>query len=315
MTDESREPGEEGPGDLAIPALASVAGAGLGYLLHGADGAMVGGGSIPYLAMMLRRSVDDILADRARRAEEMLQSAGEAAGLPPYEFAELTRRSARARFLTDSAIQAAADTFWPPGVSALGRALAAGLIEGDDTTIDIPKMILPAMTEMVAPHLQLLDLLVMCRWNGLAGARRADRAKRIDDPATAYLANTKSVWTARQIEFVRPTLAPALSALIGTLERRGLIEQNDNTAEALTRYSETFRKESNRTNRPGRQVGLGDMQNSPPAINSIQARGLAPERSWSPTTLGEQMLGYYELAADASNQVLPPQAGQQPTSA
>lgn len=87
------------------------------------------------------------------------------------------------------AIQAAADTSWPPGVRALGKALAAGLVQADDATIDIPTMILPAMTQMVASHLQLLDLMVMCRWDNSVAGRGA---QRIDAPDTAHLAHIKS---------------------------------------------------------------------------------------------------------------------------
>ena len=101
--------------------------------------------------------------------------------------------------------------------------------------------------------------------------------------------------------------------MIGALQRHGLIEQNDSTAEALTKFSETLRDETNRRNPPGRKVGFGHVQQPPPLINSIQAQQVAPPRSWSPTDLGKQVLGYYELAAE-SGQILPPQPGEHPSS-
>jgi hypothetical protein len=268
------------------------------------DGAVVAAGAVPYLTALFQNAAGELWADRTRRAEQTLQSAGEASGLPPDEFAALTVQSARTRYLTDAAIQAAADTFWPPGVRALGRALAAGLIQAEDAVIDIPKMVLPAMTEMVASHLQLLDLLVMCRWdNSMAG----HGAERIDAPDQAYLAHQKSEWTIRQMNAALPSLEPVLGSLIAALERHGLIEQNDPTAEALTKFSETIRKETNRNNPPGRKVGLGHVQQQPPVLNSIQASQVVPPRSWSPTELGKQVLGYYELAAEADNRSSPSQ--------
>jgi hypothetical protein len=64
-------------------------------------------------------------------------------------------------------------------VHALGRALAAGLVQAEDAMIDIPKMVLPAMTEMVAPHRQLLNLMIMSRWDRSPGPPRPDRAERL----------------------------------------------------------------------------------------------------------------------------------------
>ncbi len=312
MTEDAGAASESRSSGRFIPALASAAGAAAGYQLGGVGGAVMGAAAVPYLTALFQRSADELRTDQTSRVEEMLQTAGEAAGLPPDQFAERAGRSPRTRFLANAAIQAAADTFWPPGVRALGRALAAGLVQAEDATIDIPKMVLPAMTEMVASHLQLLDLMVMCRWNGSVGARGG--AERIDTPATGYLAHAKSEWTAGHMKTALPSLEPVLGSLIGAMERHGLIQQNDYTAKALTKFSEVFQKETNRTNPPGRKVGLGQVQQQPPVINSMQAGQIAPPPAWSPTALGEQVLGYYELAAEADNQILPPQAGGQPSS-
>jgi hypothetical protein len=258
---------------------------------------------------MIQKSAGELQTDRTIRAEEMLRAAGDAAGLPPDQFAEQVRRSPRTRFLTDAAIQAAADTCWPPGVRALGRALAAGLVQAEDATIDVPKMILPAMTQMVAPHLQLLDLMVMCRWDSSMAGRGV---QRIDAPAMVHLANIKSEWTAWQMKAALPSLEPVLGSVIGTLARHGLIEQNDSTAEAFTKFSRVIQEETNRKNPPGRKVGLGHVQQQPPVINSIQAQRVAQPPSWSPTDLGKQVLGYYEVAAAAGELMSLPSAGEEP---
>jgi hypothetical protein len=286
VTNDSEAEGKTGPSAaLVISALGSGAGAAAGYQLGGPGGAAIGGMAVPFLVALFQKSANELWADRTGRAEEMLRSAGEAAGLDPDQFAEWVGQSPRTRFLSEAAIQAAADTYWPPGVRALGRALAAGLIQAEDAVIDIPKMVLPAMTEMVAPHVQLLDLLVMCRWDGALRREGPVGARRIDAPHNEHLAHIKSEWTAEQMTAALPSLAPVLGSVIGALERHGLIEQNDSTAEALTEYSKAYARGHNNAR--------------PRVINSIEAERIAPLPSWSPTALGEQVLGYYDLAAEA----------------
>jgi hypothetical protein len=286
VTNDSEEEGKTGPSAaLVISALGSGAAAAVSYQLGGPGGAAIGGAAAPFLVALFQKSANELWADRAGRAAEALRSAGEAAGLDPDQLAERASQSARTRFLSDAAIQAAADTYWPPGVRALGRALAAGLIQAEDTIIDIPKMVLPAMTDMVAPHVQLLDLLVMCRWDGALLREGPVGVRRIDAPGNEHLAHIKSKWTAGQMTAALPSLAPVLGSVIGVLDRHGLIEQNDSTAEALTKYSAEVRR---------RDVGR-----QPRAISSLDATRITPLPSWSPTALGEQVLGYYELAAAA----------------
>jgi hypothetical protein len=291
MTEATGEPGEPKADGRAIEVLSAGVGAFLGVRLGGADGVVVGAASAPLLAELFRRTRDEIIGDRVRRAEEMLQSAAESSGLPPDEFAERAARSERTRFLADAAVKAAAETDWPPSVRAIGRALAGGLIGADDTTIDIPKLVLPAMTEITASQVQVLELMVMSRprWDG-----SKTHAERVDDKS--LFRETKNKWSAAEITTVHPNLGPALPALLAGLDRRGLIEPNDNTAEALSKYSQNFRSQANRTP-PGALRGAARAQNSPPTLTSAAASRIAGVRTWSPTRLGEQVLGYYELAA------------------
>ncbi len=46
---------------------------------------------------------------------------------------------------------------------------------------------------------------------------------------------TPSVWTPGQIIAARPTLQPVLDAVTGTLQRYGLVGQNDQTGKVLAR--------------------------------------------------------------------------------
>lgn len=294
MTENAGPDNEAEPGRFAIPALAAGVGASGGYLMGGVSGALIGGIAAPYLEELFRRSADELRGDRKGRAEDMLHTAGEAAGLVPDQLAEQLRKSPRSRFLTDTAIRAAADTFWPPSVRALGRALVAGLDQTDAAVIDIPKMVLPAMTEMVASHLRLLELMVMWRWDDSLRQTGYRGAVRIDAPETEHFAHIESAWTAWQMKSAVPSLEPILGSLIGALDRHGLVERNDLTAEALTKFSEASRRASDRRN----PVIRGVSQQRPPVISSFEAERIAPKPSWSPTALGEKVLGYYDLATD-----------------
>jgi len=95
--------------------------------------------------------------------------------------------------------------------------------------------------------------------------------------------------------------------VIGTLERHDLIERNDSTPGGLTKFSEVIQQETNGRNPPGRKVGLGQVQQSPPVISSMQAEQIAPPPSWTPTDLGKQVLGFYEVTG-IGNEIAPPQA-------
>jgi hypothetical protein len=272
---------------LAIQALAAGGSTLAGYLLGGADGALVGGAATPYLTVLISRARDEVFGDRRRRANTMLESAAEAADMTAEELAEAASRSEDARFLADAALKAATETVWPPGVRALGRALAAGLIADDDTIIDVPTMVLPAMTEMRSPHVQMLELLVMYRWQ--SGPQRIDGHR-------SYLANIPSEWTTQQIIQARPPIEPVFGAVTGTLDRYGLIRQNDQTGETLARYSEQLEKDFRRANRSNQSNRPLTKVNPPRSIPEMRARDIPPEQTWSPTPLGEQVLKYYDQA-------------------
>ena len=292
VSEDDRDAAHGAPG-LGIQAIAAGGSALAGYLLGGADGALSGAVATPYLTVMLGRARDEVFADRQRRADAMLEAAAEAADMTADELADAATKSEETRFLADAALRAATETMWPPGVRALGRALAAGLIAGDDTIIDIPKMVLPVMAEMGSPHVQVLELLVMYRWSG--------GPKSID--GDNYVAHMPAKWTARQIIAARPALKPVLEAVTGTLDGYGLIRQNNQTGEALARYSQQFEQDFRRANRSGDRRRPLTQVNPPQRMVGTQASRLAPEPTWSPNSLGKQVLKYYEEAGAVDDQM------------
>src|SRR5262249_6512474 len=120
------------------------------------------------------------------------------------------------------------------------------------------------------------------------------------------------VWTEYQIGEVRPTLRPVVVSLMATLQRHGLAVQNDDTPAVLAKYSEAMRAEAAR-GLSGRDQRGNQLL---PRLLAVKAQQFTPPPSWSPTELGERVLGYYRLAAsefDASPALAPP-SGDQDTS-
>ena len=92
-------------------------------------------------------------------------------------------------------------------------------------------------------------------------------------------------------------LEPVLTSLIGTLRRHGLAEQFDDTPGVLAKFSEKMREESSRS---GMQAGQRITTESflPRTMSEMEALEVASAPRWSPTELGERILGYYDLAAE-----------------
>src|ERR1700722_18392240 len=101
----------EAPG-LAVTALAGAVTGVTGFAVGGPAGAVVANAATPFLAVAFQKVVSAISGDKERRADRMLQAAGEAAGLTPEQLADRAMESEQTRFLTDKAFQAAADTIW-----------------------------------------------------------------------------------------------------------------------------------------------------------------------------------------------------------
>jgi hypothetical protein len=292
--DDRTEPG------LGMNALAGATGAAVGFAVGGPGGAVIGAAATPYLAVVFQKMGDKIWADRSRRANKMLETAAEAAGLSTEELADRAMESEESRFLTDKAVQAAADTIWPEGVKAIGRALASGLLAADKPALDIRLRILGIMQGLDEMHVALLELLVkyepdlrqrVC----VATPHRLDSYQntymggdRPDNPKVWSVGERK--WDTAQISAVRPNLELVLGSLLGDLTQRGLARENDTAPETVTRLSEELAQQVNRqagAMQRGKSVGPITLQ--PPTISRTEA-------SWSPTELGEKVLGFYAEA-------------------
>lgn len=251
---------------VAAGIVAAAAGIRLG------PGAALALGAVgPLYEALAVKSWQEFWPGAQQRAAQMLETAADEAGWGAEVLADRIAISEQAQLQTAIAMSAAERTTWPPQIKALGKVLADGLMaEGD--AIDLPQFALDAMTELGRLHVSLLELLVRYE-PGIAPDGTSPR------PYVAagggWMAGRRS-WTARAAVQHRPQLRPVLSSVVGTLVRHGLAEQTDRTPEAMQQLVTDL----------GMQVT--------PGVRRI-------ERSWTPTELGERVLGYYlEAGADSA---------------
>jgi hypothetical protein len=297
------------PPSRAVRAAADAALALFGARLGGVGGVVLAAFVSPYAEDFLQKALGEFKPDVQQRWSKMLGSTAKATGCDPDELADLISDSERTRLLTVTAMASAAGTAWPPKVHALGRALADGLIATDSAEVNVADLVIPAMTDMERPHLSLLELLV--RWIpdqavGEPLQVREHQKFPVHKTRSGFSAGdfTKSgwtvgrrKWTAYQIEEARPMLEPVLTSLIGTLERHGLAEQFYDTPGVLAKFSEKMREESSRNGvRAGQRITAETLL--PRTMSEMQALQVTSSPRWSPTELGERVLGYYQLAAE-----------------
>lgn len=212
-------------------------------------------------------------------------------GIPVDELEDRMNASDRTQLLTAFALNAATRTAWEDKVRTLGRSLAEGLLAEDEAKIDTEQMIIAAITDIEGPQLAMLELLVAWRpgrntaeplVSGPFNLPEESHSRTLDGSWDGVWRE----WPRRLIANARPNLAPIMPTLLGTLQRHGLIVQNNNTGEAIERYS---KKLEDKLGEQYAQIGRsGAFRPSGPPRVPDPAR-LVPEPTWSPTELGEQV--------------------------
>ena len=212
------------------------------------------------------------------------------AGIPVDELEARINASEHTQLLTGFALSAATRTAWDDKLRTLGRSLASGLLADDHAKIDTEQMIIAAITDIEGPQLAMLELVV--RWEPGRRVGGPPIEGPLDVPAFFQSRHDGSwqvhgrKWNTRQVAFARLNLAPIAPSLLGTLQRHGLVVQNDNTSEAIERYQGALEKAiGQQYARDGRAGAF--RPSGVPKVN--RAGDLAPEPTWSPTELGEQV--------------------------
>ncbi len=271
-------------------AAAAAAGALLGGAIAGPIGIAVGAGLGPMLEPLVR-GVWAELSERARQRQTDVLFSAIHAGIPVDELEERINANERTQLLTGFALSAATRTAWEDKVRTLGRSLASGLLADDNAKIDTEQMIIAAITDIEGPQLALLEVLVHWR----PGRHTAEPliSGPLDIPAESHSRTSDTSWDViwrewpmQLITHARPNLPPIAPSLLGTLQRHGLIVQNDNAGEAIEKYARAFEdKLAEQYAREGR-AGAFRPSSVPRVLNPAR---LVPEPTWSPTELGEQV--------------------------
>jgi hypothetical protein len=299
------DPQEAAVPGLAVTALAGATGAAAAYYAGGPGGAAVFTAATPFMAMGFQKIVNAIWHDKSRRADTMLETAAETAGLTLEQFEDRAGESEQTRYLTEKAVQAAGDTIWPEGVRAIGRAYAAGLLAKEKPVLDIRLRLLAIMQGLDELHVRLLDLLVRHQPDVdnheyvavphriPSYVNRFGGGDRADNPKDWSVGLRK--WTTRQISAVMPETVQVLDSLLGELRVSGLAQENDTAPETAKRFTEDLTKQVNR------QAGRTQTARRVMPIQVQGNRIRLPDPTWSPTELGETILGFYvEAGADDS---------------
>jgi hypothetical protein len=274
--------------------------------MAGPAGAIAGAAFGPLLESLVQGAWADI-SESARRREASTLYWAIREGITETELKEQIKASERTKLLTGLALSAAARTAWDEKVRTLGRSLASGLLANDDAKIDTEQMIIASITDIEGPQLAMLELLV--RWfPAQIDLLPSLIAGPLDIPgrdSSGWNVGERE-WPYPLIAYARPNLLPIAPSLFGTLQRHGLIVQNEYTNVEMDRY-QNGRFWAEIEDAAG--VQIAPKQRSADYHYRYVGRpkvtwpaGEAPLPRWSPTELGEQVfLRFRDGGAEAED--------------
>lgn len=181
----------------ATGALAGLA----GYAAHDPTG-MVAGASAPVLSAAVETALARLRGMRAGRMQQLADDAAERAELSVPELLERLVDDDRHAQLLAAALEAAARTALRGKVLALARVLANVARERDVATVDREAVILRALADLEAPHVQVLHELGLMRTGDGTARGRAGETLPKSMPV---------------LENLLPTHVEVLEPLLGTL--------------------------------------------------------------------------------------------------
>jgi hypothetical protein len=203
---------------------------------------------------------------------------------------ERINASARTQLLTGFALSAATRTARKDKVRTLGGSLASGLLAEDNAKIDTEQMIIAAIADIEGPQLAMLELLIT--WRPGRNVAEPLISGPLDLLRESHSRNGDGRWDVvwrewphELIAHARPNLALLAPSPLGTLQRHGLVVQNDKAGEAIEKYAQALEKKI--ADYEQQRIAGTHRFSRPPEVHN--PAGLAPEPTWSPTELGEQV--------------------------
>jgi hypothetical protein len=197
------------------PGVAAVVSAGVALAplaAYGPIGAAFTAVLTPALATMIQRAVNELAQIRAGRGAKVLADAADRGGVSIEElFHRIGDDPVRLTLLSD-AMQAASRTNIDSKIRVLGAALAAGALATDDALIDEQILLVAAIADLEAPHIQVLKIIT-------------DGTQR-----TGYMGTERRGVSEREIVQLRKGLegfggTSLLQPILRVLDRNGLIYQ------------------------------------------------------------------------------------------
>jgi len=125
----------------------SVGGALVGLALGGPGGALVGAAVEPILDLV----VSETLARRRQRGQRALAVGASIADMTPEELLERLLGDEQLLDLAAAVVAAASETMVEAKIRALGRALATGVLAGDDAVVEEQRFLVDILADLEAP--------------------------------------------------------------------------------------------------------------------------------------------------------------------
>jgi len=176
-----------------------VGAVGLGLVIAGPAGALIAGAIKPVVELVAIREGRGL-----RNAEYLATAAMEATGLSAEEFTAWASAEEGRTMLFTSALQAGFNTMAENKVAALAKVLRNNL--GDDHKLDLAIVIVAALEDLEAPHVQVLHAMVN------------DEPVRLTSEQFA-----EGAWPLSGLRVKFPSFAPGLPPIMAGLERHGIV--------------------------------------------------------------------------------------------
>ncbi len=281
-SDANGRPGPEAP-DRPRRAVAAAFGGLVAAAVGGPEGATAGAVAAVAIEPLIDRVWQEVSSDGKRRGMRVIERAIDLSDCDITTFEQAAIATEQTRLLTGSAISAATRSAYAPKIEALARALASGLAN-EAARVDDEQLFVAALTDLEAPHVRLLDLLVHYgpEWGSLGSPTTTAELLGTEEP---------TAWRIAHIIEVRPQLEPVLPGLLGTLQRHGLANVDNDLATAFRNYGREVDRATRAIARGGRHEASPSPLTPSMRVNLNMAE-ITPEITWQATTHGAALLSY-----------------------
>src|SRR4051812_27262783 len=190
-----------------LPAVIEATTSGLGglagYAIGSAPGAFVGNAAGPAAVAGLAGAIWLVQQQRIGRMDRVVAKMAAGLGIEVDQALNMLSQDERRAEMLGQALEAAARTTSESKIDMLARVLQVAASAGDTATVDRETLVLLALRDMEAPHIQVLERMSRSRWG--------QEAPRDNGVVVA------AAWTARALAQEMPTHAEVIEPVLGVL--------------------------------------------------------------------------------------------------